>query len=162
MHSDELLFQIPVYRVSEERYYEETEALVRPYEAAAERDGIPFNPMVLKGLKPSASQPRDYNDVVGWIEVVRQPQVLKGYLWWDEAQRLTRHPPRRKFAGPEKLFEIWLHPTQSDVERELREELVNAAAEPPLKGRHVDMRTFDAIAPSLDWRNLMRLGAADE
>lgn len=115
-----------------------------------------------------------YNEIVGWVRLRWDGPgpVVKGYLfpvatWGPGGLREKRHFRRGFKAFPFdygdptwKVLEEWFDASDSDADiyERLRDALLAITAEDRyLRRRHVDLRTFDAVAPHVRWRELIRL-----
>jgi hypothetical protein len=101
-----------------------------------------------------------YNEIVAWIRLKSDGDVIKAYAW-DVQQRRFRRGftpfPFEGGVGITKVFEVWVDYDYSsrDIYEKLREELVALiGADGTFAGRHLDLRVFDAIAPHVDWRSV--------
>jgi hypothetical protein len=164
--SDALLFQVPVYRTSPDVWTREVndyvgeamqgiEARNPPMSVESKRHHADLHRAVItRGL------PRDYNDVVGWVELVRTGRgVIKGYGFRTEQRRIRRgFDPRYVFIL--RVFECRFYPGEiaetfvSELRQRLRA-LTRRSGKFP--GRWIDLQAFDAISADLDWPRLVGL-----
>jgi hypothetical protein len=97
-----------------------------------------------------------YNEVVAWIRIKVDGDMLKAYSWRVPRQRFQRGFTPFPFEGgmESKLFELWRDDFEdsSEVYARLRSELVVLVDRGHTHaGRHLDLRVFDAIGPHIDW-----------
>ena len=152
---DRLLFQIPVYRLSFDDWVEAENELAQPYIIAQSK----IRP--LEQARSLAShliqwQEWEYNEVLGWIEVVGFHDVIKFYLHFRKGERFHRHPTSH-FERLYKMAEVWIEGmTNTTIARELRESIVEEwKTDPRIKRRHVDLRAFDKLSAHVDWRSML-------
>lgn len=152
---ESLLFQIPVYRLSFDDWAEDEHRRSQPHvEAISE-----YRP--IQEARSIAShiikwQEWEYNETLGWIEVVGFHDVIKVYLHFRKGERFHRHPTSA-FERLYKLTEIWIDGvTNSTITSQLRESIVEECrSDSRLTHRHVDLRAFDNLSQHLDWRSLL-------
>jgi hypothetical protein len=152
---DRLLFQIPVYRLSVDDWADDEEKRAEPY--VTEMSKIrPVEQARSLAAHLINSQEWEYNEVLGWIEVIGFHDVIKVYLHFRKGERFHRHPTSH-FERLYKMTEVWIEGmTNSKIARELRESIVEEwKTDPRLKRRELDMRAFDKISPYLDWRSML-------
>ena len=167
----ELLFEIPVYRVSPDSWLaevEEYEALCRGAYLRQIPEGARPNPRSIEHYlalcRHSAGYDvgYDYNQVVGWIRVERDGTgVMKAYAHKVMQKRFTK---RFKAAGAKyrwegKVLELWFDDeTSEQIAAKLRQELVKLTRSgETFPRRHLALEAFDALAPCLKWRRLLGL-----
>lgn len=180
---DTWLFEIPVYRITEDAWVEDVSARTAQWaEADLQRradHGLPITDHTRHEAEMWARYAERvygwrYNEVIGWVGVLWDGPgpAIKGYLWQVGKPTLIAWEPRRRyqrgfhpfpfFGGvpTNKLFELWVHHDDSDsaVYHRLREELANVVArDGDLPRRHIDLSAFDTTGPHVRWRHLLGL-----
>jgi hypothetical protein len=170
---DDPLFEIAIYRVSEERWQEEVEEVNA---AARARYLVAYG----SGLAPWSIDeevrrrrrtlgldiPWEYNQAIAWVRLIWDGPVVKGYVFSIEQQRFTRQfratnsSPYLGAVPIDKVVECWFfdEATSEEIAEELRRELLSLTVKGGLFARrHVDLAAFDSLAPHLDWRALVGL-----
>lgn len=156
---DNYFMVIPVYRLSEERYYsqmdEEFERLVsKSWDSSFRQE----NPDLVDNWKnhhrSSYGGDWEFNEVIGHIKLFFMGSQVRGEYWSTK--------PRRKKKTRKKEFEFKAH--KLAVESEIREKTnkgVLAAIEEylsrcqkELKNRHIDLREFEALKEYIDWMSV--------
>ena len=88
----DVLFRVPIYRESQDAYYEDlTEQRDRFVEKAIERD--PTSEQWWRENPPQINLERiswDYNRIIGWIEFYASGRKIKAHLWFTRAQRVRK------------------------------------------------------------------------
>lgn len=154
MDSERLLFQIPAYRVSFDRWAADEDRRQAPY-LAAESKYRNETDAAIWAQRLARTQPWDFNEVIAWIEVEGFHDVVKAYLWKRSAERIHRHPTQPfEFLG--KLTELGIDDGDGRrVAKALRKSIASNCKEwPGLRRCHIDFRAFDHITSRLDWREL--------
>ncbi len=162
-------FEIAFYRITHEAWLDDVTRRVSTRVAAAlaaypDPEAERPRQMIL-AEQIERPHPWQYNEVVGWVRLLWDGPgpVIKGYL-----SRVGRERYRRGFRPYpfglgypiNKVLEVWLAANASDTEiyRRLRAELLGLTrSDGPLPGRSADLRSFDAIAPYVQWRELIQL-----
>jgi hypothetical protein len=156
------LFEIPIYRVSEEQFWEDYDtALDRhflelyPGEGRAAVDE-PVQRQVEDRFFDKYGAPWRYNQAVGWLRIFALGSQLRGDLWFTDAQKLTRNPQRKKIQPRGKAFEFSTFPDQSSeqIVTRLRAHVVSAVTDREKPGVVADLECFDNVAPLIDWQAL--------
>jgi hypothetical protein len=156
---DRWIFEIAVYRVSEDDWLDDIERRIEHRKATLRRDPD-ADEADLKHAESMERRPGwQYNEVVAWIRIKVDGDMLKAYSWRVPRQRFQRGFTPFPFEGgmESKLFELWRDDFEdsSEVYARLRSELVVLIDRGHTHaGRHLDLRVFDAIGPHIDWRAL--------
>jgi hypothetical protein len=163
-----LLFEIPVYRVSFDRYVSEMEeeksAHMSGVEESYDTHFATFNadPKLRDDELARASGFFDqwrwyswhYNEVIGWIRLNGHWDVIKADYHFATQKRIVRSAKQRSFAWRGKTLELWLHDsTSEEIYRQLLDEFRDLEKEPPFKGRYIDLEAFTNVGPFIDWKN---------
>ena len=150
------IFEIAVYRVSEDDWLDDIERRIERHKATLRRDPD-ADEADLKHAESMERRPGwQYNEVVAWIRIKVDGDMLKAYSWRVPRQRFQRGFTPFPFEGgmESKLFELWRDDFEdsSEVYARLRSELVVLIDRGHTHaGRHLDLRVFDAIGPYIDW-----------
>jgi hypothetical protein len=153
-----LMFLVPIYRLTEDAFYQEQNALMEPHLAQLRIDRSEVDAWTL------ASQTIgwfswDFNEVVGWVTLHGFHDMVKMYLWWTKSKSIRRGG-RHVFECYGKFTETLLSEdmTNEQIGDEVRDDLVSALREEPKsrRSRHLDLKAYDAISPWLDWRAALR------
>jgi hypothetical protein len=153
-----LLFDIPVYRTSRHNWQQERDDALR-------RDGVDpqtHDEKLVRWRHFQHDQYGDYqyNQIMGWVQVrhVGPMGHIKMYLVRVAAKRVVRDFRQGRFAERGKLTEF--HAGYGNSSAEIasmirRELLLLTKARGPLRGRVLDLDTFDALAPAIDFHGLL-------
>lgn len=162
MDTETYLFEIPIYRVSEEQFGKD-------YDEALEKHFLEVYPgkgrsAVGESIQNSVEQhfwetygmPWRYNQAVGWMRVFVLGSQVRGELWFTDAEKLTRHPQQRKIRLQGKAFEIPTLPeeTSDQILAEVRKEILSATKVIRKSALVCDLECFDNVAPLLNWKAL--------
>jgi hypothetical protein len=164
MMIDQWIFEVAIYRVSEDAWLDDVARRVNR-RVDAELNRWPEDQRDQQRLRASITAQRierpygwEHNEVVAWIRIKADPNVIKAYAWRVQQERFRRGFTPFPFEGDvasSKVFEIWVDQTDSnlDIYTRLREELT--ALTGPTRafaGHHLDLRVFDAIGRHVNWR----------
>jgi hypothetical protein len=152
-----VLFEIPIYRLTPEAFAKEQQQAMEPWieQASYATEAEAW----CTAAEITHAHSWHYKEVVGWVSVQGYHDVVKMYLWWTTATRLVRRPLHRQVEANGTLSEIWIRHGDEDrlIRENVRQGLIDAlAADGQARGRHADLRAFDAISPHLDWRASLR------
>ena len=159
-------FDIPIYRLDPTRFAEETEreraryvsgAISEMSNAAAEL----VRPQVERDYDKRKSHDWRFNDVIGWVRLYVLGTQIRGELHWLRAKRIGRHVSDRIYFESGKLFEgsVDLRWSSQKLLQTIKRRLKEISSSGKIRGRFVDLETFNAIAPHVNWKALVRSGA---
>lgn len=160
----QLLFEIPVYRMSHAAWHSEVNESIQRFEQlSSHTDPIKRHEHALRlAVLDRGYQSPTYNQVVAWLRLVWDGPgpVVKGYAYRVSQQRIVRNFKPRRFNWHGKVLEAWF--TNDDTSKEIAAEIRKSIVDTSSKGnifhrRFIDLEAFDSIASHLDWRNLLRL-----
>ncbi len=163
-------FDVPVYRLPEERYYEEMNEYIKRkmFPGPPEDDDImkvffsrePNREIGFRDqLRVKFGGAWIYNEIIGYIQLHFLGNQIRGEYWEVKTKRLVR---TRK-----KLFEYrtWkIVPEINVPEKAENEEIFKLIIEylskcsKELKGKYIDKRILDRIGRHLDWKSLLADG----
>ncbi len=158
---DFYVFDIPVYRVSKERYHSEREKAVETITfAVCEGQGIARSrvPETVRNIEFYSRCPWQFNDVVGWVRLFIEGCSVGGHLWWVEGKRLQVRMKKRFYltATSNSLHTHFPPPADSKaIFQGTLEALESLSKRKPLKGRFMDLSIFRRVGPFIDWRKLI-------
>jgi hypothetical protein len=166
MKRDRYFFEIPIYRISHEKFD-------KGYENAFHRHWKNF--IGASGLDPSQIQdsirlhvkqgfwetyggPWNYNQVIGWIRLYVLGSQLRGELWRMKGKQFHRKT-RNQISLIGNAFEFYASPDMSsdDIRVEVMKELNTIQRGLKNQGRVLDLDCFLAIAPCVNWQLLMSI-----
>jgi hypothetical protein len=150
-----LLFQIPIYRLTLDDWVEKESELAEPH-VRAQSEIRPIEEARSIASYLIGWQEWDYNEVLGWIEVVGFHDVIKVYVHFRKGERFHRHPTSH-FERLYKMTEVWVEGlTNGEIASDVRDSILEEMnSDPRVKRRHVDLRAFDKISAHLDWRAML-------
>ena len=171
----ELLFEIPVYRVSSDDWVAELEQFEVQHRDAYVRqipEGVEPNPRAIESHLALCRRlagydtAYEYNQVVGWVRVKRDGTgVIKTYAYKVMQKRFTKRfkAAGAKYEWPDKVLELWFDDeTSEQIAAEIRRKLLGLTKRGhTFPGRHLALEAFDALAPYLEWRGLLGLTGPD-
>lgn len=143
-----ILFDIPIYRCSVNKYADEIKEIKDKHIRSMEAIGL--SPMQSFDF-PSWR----YNEIVGWVNISIWNNRIRAEYWLVK-QRIMKWLRRKEFQAKGKLFVHHLrHKNMSsvDIYNALRQKLTSSFEELFPK-YYLDITTFDNIGPSLDWTEL--------
>jgi len=165
--SEKYFFDIPVYRITKDKYYKERDVYIEKkmytgppshIEIAKKfHENNPEHKQIFdQHLRKTYGGAWDYNEIIGWVQLHFLGSQVRGEYWRVKAKRLVR---TRK-----KVFEnlTWKLAPEIDIPHEANNtEILNLINEyisdckMALKGRHLDTSKLDLIGPYIDWRELI-------
>jgi len=164
---DKYFLDIPVYRLTEERYYKEQDAHVKKvmYPGPQSRDDVKkrFHKKHPEQKQNSEEHIKkiyggawNYNEIMGWVQLHFLGDQIRGEFWQVNAKRVVR--------SRKKVFEYysWKLAPEIDIPHEANNteifELINeylSDCKKELKGRYFDTSRLDVIGPYVDWYSLI-------
>lgn len=159
-------FDLPVYRLTEDRYNADRDravedALFPPNAAHVEqlREHAKGNPRANDSIRDHLTHEYGgmwmYNEIVGYIRLYFLGTQVRGEYYAVRAKRIIR--TRRKTfeyktwkLAPE--IEVPVASTSRQILAKVSEYIDACSAE--LRGRHIDVSSFNEVAPYINWRRL--------
>ncbi len=166
---EKLIFEIPIYRVSPEKYAEETNKLLQKqtqpdkawhidsglWESISDDEKRKWQNRWERSFYQSfEGRNWQYNDLVGFIGLFAGKLQIKAEYWFIDAKRVSRGLTKRRFVYRDKLFEVWVQEDNSSqiIQGKIRSELTGLGSHFRLKNRYIDLEAFDNVASYINWR----------
>lgn len=151
-----VLLEIPVYRCTREQYHAETDRLVQKNSGHVQEPELRARDEIwYKANVPCW----DYSEIVGWIRLEAMPKKIIGELFWIKAQRPRRGIPKLfKYKHTVLEVSVTAEQTSEMICQQISERIDRLKAEEPFRRRHIDLRTFYALGPYLNWQSLVSVG----
>ena len=157
-------FDVPVYRLEREKYYQEREKYIKtriaPIECTCAELGADFNTREIRirdHLEKTYGGCWEFNEIIGYIRLHFLGSQVRGEYYAVTTKRMVRSRRKKFEYKTHKLApEVEIpHPaTEDDILNAVREYIHDCQKE--LKGRYVDTTIFDALALHIDWSALYR------
>lgn len=153
------VYDLPVYRLTEEAYNEQREAWIA--DRVARIAGISDE----RATSFRATLFVDYggawrfNEIIGYLRLHVLGTQIRAEWWRVNATRIVRTRKKQfEERGWKLAAETEIDPPRDSpaILKAIREHLQDCREE--LKGRHIDVSTFEALAPLVDWAQLLALG----
>jgi len=169
----DLLFEIPVYRLTEQAYCRDLAAMERKAltssDAHASHSKQPEtdddrrfrHESVKRGIFRRYGRPWAYNEMIGVIRLYQDNGAIKGELWRQPHARFRRNFSHRRYEHWGRVVE-W-HPavppaTSAEVIEELLEQLTELHDGDVLRGRYIDLHAFRRVGPHVNWLAVLGWG----
>lgn len=164
---DNHFIDLPVYRLSSERYYKERDKFVNnkisrlPHVNNETLKSIriknPGREMYYREyLNNLYGGAWNYNEIIGFIELYFLGSQIRGEYWQMKAKRIRR-TRRKEFEfitwRLSSELEIPKSASNSEIFNIIREYLENCSKE--LKGRYIDTRRLETIGSFVSWKDLL-------
>lgn len=153
-----LLFELPVYRVSPDRWHREKGEVADRFRRMYEIDDD------LPGIKWAVhgEVPFQYNQAIGWLRVIWDGPgpAIKAYAYRMRGRRFGQDFKPRPLDWLGKAFEIWF--TRDDGSEAIAEDIRSAAwatvkRDGLFPHRWIDLEAFETLAPVIDFPTLLGL-----
>ena len=159
--------EIPIYHSSEDEYNKATEChinqeMARAYQpfGITEEDAPESFKRFREYLWKEHGGVWRYNGIIGFLRLYIVGMQIRGETWFVDAKRVSRQMRRKFFIHTGKTFEI--HVSCDAKNHQILQQILAAIQEAqkskPLKGRYLDLSSFQTIASHVDWRALMAGG----
>jgi hypothetical protein len=153
-----VLFDIPIYRTDEEAFYADQDRRIDERVRTAVEGGAERQWAEHLASRAEQAHGWPFNEIVGWVRLYVDGDVVKAYLWWSAAQRFNRNFRLGTLYEGDKVLEFWPgDETNEEIVSELRGQFVDESRTQPIKRYHMDLTLFDRLAPFVDWRGLLQL-----
>ena len=158
---DQFFIVIPVYRLSEDKYYqqlnEDFEKLIsRTWDMNFRNNNPDMVESFRKNHRSSYGGDWEFNEVVGYIKLFFMGSQIRGEYWSTEPRRKVRTRKKKFEFKAHKLVaegEIW-EKTNDGVLAAIEEYLSRCKKE--LKVRHIDLREFEALKNHVNWLSVYK------
>ena len=163
---EKYFYDVPVYRLSRERYYQDMDKYINKHMHSGSPSHIkmiedsytkePTQKRALEDrLRKSYGGAWEYNEIIGYIRLYFFVTQIRGEYWGVNSKRVVR--TRKKILEHKtwKLAsEIDLHwePDSSSIFSQILKYLERCQNE--LKGKYIDTCNFKAIGSYVDWKSL--------
>lgn len=155
------LFEIPIYRCPISKHTEELEARRSAWMALSHSSG---NPSFASESFATPERyweyhrwyPWRYNEIIGWLRLLRFGTQIQGELWFSSAKRIGPQPTKPMFFQG-KAFEVEFDSRQTNPEifSRLKLSIELFQKTKAMRGRFLDLECFSALSPSISWRHIM-------
>lgn len=154
------IFDVPVYRVSKERYERECAAHIakemsKPRVVALVATNPAFAMHYKDRLWVAYGGAWLFNEIIGYIRLRRLGNQIRGEWWIVDAKRITR-TRRKRFRydhwklAPEHRLPV--NASNSEIWETILQYLEVCKRERVLKNRFVDTGYLERLGPHVDWR----------
>jgi hypothetical protein len=159
---DKYFMVIPVYRLSEDKYYsqmnDDFEKLIsRSWDMNFRQNNPDMVENWRRSHRSSYGGDWEFNEVVGHIKLFFMGSQIRGEYWSTESQRKVRTRKKKFEIKAHKLVaegKIW-EKTSDGVLAAIEEYLSRCKKE--LKGRHIDLREFEALKNHVNWFSVNKI-----
>ena len=158
---DNYFMVIPVYRLSEDKYYSQMDEdferkISKSWNDSFRRDNPDLEDGWKRHHRSSYGGDWEFNEVVGHIKLFFMGSQVRGEYWSTK--------PRRKVRTRKKEFEFKAHKlaTESEIWDKTNEGILSAVEEylrsclKELENRHVDLREFESLKNHVNWVSVHR------
>ena len=163
---DELLFEIPVYRVSLDAYHDEYRALVDEAieELAgswewAQRSPGDLRDYVERWARPLHGRPYWYNQMIGVIRLYQDGGSIKAEFWGQPQRGFRRDFRHKGYMHRGRVFEYHSGPvavSSIQIYQELLDRLLGLTSPGNrFARRHVDLNSFKRVGPEINWLKVL-------
>ena len=141
-------FDLPVYRIPRERYYEERETFLDKHSSSKGDSAIRDH------LQRVYGGPWEFNEIIGYIKLHFLGSQIRGEYFAVRRKRIVR--TRRKLLE----FQTWKLAPEISVNPESSVTILESiysyigACRKEIPRRYIDTEMFDALAPFVNWKAL--------
>ncbi len=163
---EDLLFEVPVYRISYDEFHKELKDTI--LETARNMEGSDsWGQLPHAEIREEAERwalrrygrPYWYNEMIGVIRIYQDGGSIKGQFWGQPQKSFRRNFRHYNYRDRGRVIEIHEPPgdlTSMDVYEELRDDLRGLTRKGgTLERRHVDLSTFERLGPYIDWLKVL-------
>lgn len=169
---EELLFEVPVYRLSPDEFHQDLVNLTNRHLRDAERraHSFPWSPKrpepkkhreerIRNWVRRMYGRPYWYNEMIGVVRLYQDGGSIKGEMWGQPHRSFRRNFRHYAYGHHGRVLEWHCPPaplTSADVYSELLEHLSSLTQRgAPLQGRYVDLYAFRRVGPQVDWLSVL-------
>lgn len=151
------LFELPIYRVSEEQYYK---SLNEHYE----KRKIPHNNFLYEeslnqNLRKDFGGDWKYNEIIGYLRFYKYANDIRCFYYQDDRKRIIKTRKKQFIPIDDTLYKIiiiYSYDNQQIAEK-ITEMVDWCSTLPDIKKRYIDREIFDNTVNCIDWRVLLEL-----
>ena len=166
---DYYVFDIPIYRCTQEKYYQQLEAETeKQTDQCCEAQGLAraLCPSTVEGIQQHTFDRFGglwaFNQVIGWLRLFVEGRGIGGHLWMAKGRQFRRRMPGKTFrlTTPSNVLATYLPPncTSAEVYKHVLSHIEDFAKRDSFRRRFVDLSVFSRIGPHVDWLGLMKAG----
>ena len=166
------LFDIPIYWCGEDTFNARYKAKLHTDEEREKKSlraqGLEYEPSEhLRKLSHSilwekSMGPWRFNQVVGWVRLYRHGDMLKGEYWSIKAKHFGWQLRKKQLVRSGNALEIWpgARETSAQIFNRMHQRLRTFETE--LRGRVIDLESFQNLGRFVDWRRLLNKGTSSQ
>ena len=152
------LFEIPVYRILEERYYKEMREYIEKIKKEFDERFLNES-YVNKYSRKKFGGSWDYNEIIGYLKIYRWGSQIRVYHWETDSKRKVRKGRKRfrQVADNYCCYPIYKNDDDNIKFIKIMKEVVEQCKD-IIKERnkkfYVDTRIFDSVVDYINWKDL--------
>ena len=158
-----LLFELPVYRVSLQRWHQEKIEAADRLRRVYETDEYKVSDRIRRIMwETYGGLPFTYNQAIGWLRVIWDGPgpVVKAYAYRMRGRRFDLNFKPRALEWLGKAFELWFmrDDNSETIAREIHSAILGTVKQGgSFRGRWIDLEAFETLAPFIDFHRLLEL-----
>ncbi|MDH5473757.1 MAG: hypothetical protein OEY61_12965 [Gammaproteobacteria bacterium] len=160
---DNYFIVIPVYRLDEDKYYDQVQKHVdKNFESDSDivKKAYEKDPSLKEKwesrFRESYGGAWEFNEIIGYIKLYFFGNQIRGEYWAVNSKKIVKTRKKQFEYKTHKLtYELTIHDeTNNGILDKVNEYINNCKKE--LKKRHLDTREFETLAPCIDWVSLYK------
>ena len=161
----EILFDVPIYRLTKKEYESRQEASVEkdlsddgPYVEEMYRRNPAKRRLMKERFRMAYGGPWQFNEISGFIRLYFFFTQIRGEYWCIDSQRITRTRRKVFICLDHKVTyeeEVPKGASNEQIFQVILKYLTRAKAERRLKGRYLDTSVLERIGPHINWGALI-------
>lgn len=161
MSLNKIIFEIPIYRITKDEFYKETEKKKNQLENELPK----LSEKTVNNLLNLYKYPYKYNEVVGYIELYVCGTQIRADYWYctvpgqkRHKKRLNRGITKKEFFWFGKKLEIGINQSLSNDEifKLIIDSLKNLNRQGIFQKRYFDIEQLLTIGKYIDWKGLIK------
>jgi len=154
------LFELPIYRVSEEEYYK---SLNEHYEKRKIHHSNPqYERSLNQNLHKDFGGDWKYNEIIGYLRFYKYVDYFTSvncFYYKIDKKRITKSRTKQFIPISDTLHKITIKPSYDNqkIAKKITEMVDWCSTLPDINKRHIDREIFDNTVNCIDWRVLLEL-----
>ena len=164
---EELVFEVPVYRLSYDDFYERlfdrmrqaADSYVAHRPASNSRREEEAREWASSHVRRRYGRPYWYNEMIGVIRLYQDGASIKGQFWGQPQRAFRWNFQHYRYEHRGRVLEYHAGPvprSSQEIYKDLHELLSDMnLPRGPLANRHVDLFAFERVGPHVDWTEVL-------
>lgn len=150
------LFEIPVYRLSKDKYYQKMETFIKAELLSIDDPAIKMK--LTSSLRDKYGGNWEYNEIIGYLKLYKWGSKLRVYYYETNSKRKVKTRKKNFVKISDKYADRQIYATWTNNELIKEIKGIISQCEDILKSDnknfYLDRTIFDSLVDKIDWKNI--------